>query len=167
MVEIRYAKPEDLQALTDIYNFYVENSMAVFDIKPQSLEQRSAWFKKYDIKGPYRLLVATENGQIIGCACTSRYRDHTAFDQTAEVSIYLSPEQRAKGIGTLPYQKLFEEVRDENIHLLVSGIALPNVGSVNLHKKFGFTEVGIFQEYAVKNGQYISSIWMQKIIEDK
>lgn len=26
---------------------------------------------------------------------------------------------------------------------------------------FGFTDVGIFDEYATKNGGYISSVWMQ------
>ncbi|MBO0818441.1 MAG: hypothetical protein J2P30_25180 [Actinobacteria bacterium] len=35
--------------------------------------------------------------------------------------------------------------------------------SVALHQKFGFTEAGTFREYAVKNGQYISSIWMQRL----
>lgn len=162
MIKIRYAKPEDLQKLTEIYNYYVENSNAIFDTKPQSLEQRKTWFGKYRTKGPYRLLVATENDEVIGCACTSRYRDHIAFEQTAEVSIYLSPHHRAKGIGTLLYEKLFEEIVNENLHTLVSGIALPNDASVNLHKKFGFSEVGVFQDYAVKNNQYISSIWLQK-----
>jgi L-amino acid N-acyltransferase YncA len=28
--------------------------------------------------------------------------------------------------------------------------------------KYGFTEVGTFREYAIKNGQYISSVWMQR-----
>jgi phosphinothricin acetyltransferase len=41
-------------------------------------------------------------------------------------------------------------------------IALPNDALVALHRKLGFTEVGIFSEYAVKDGQYISSIWMQR-----
>jgi hypothetical protein len=41
--------------------------------------------------------------------------------------------------------------------------ALPNDASVALHRKFGFTEVGTFREYAVKNGHYISSVWMQRL----
>jgi phosphinothricin acetyltransferase len=53
-------------------------------------------------------------------------------------------------------------LKNEALHLAIAGIALPNDASVALHKKFGFEEVGVFKEYAVKNGQYISSIWMQK-----
>jgi phosphinothricin acetyltransferase len=43
----------------------------------------------------------------------------------------------------------------------LAGIALPNDASVALHRKFGFTEVGVFEEYAIKNGTYVSSVWMQ------
>jgi SAM-dependent methyltransferase len=34
--------------------------------------------------------------------------------------------------------------------------------SLALHRRFGFTEVGTFREYALKNGRYISSVWMQR-----
>jgi phosphinothricin acetyltransferase len=47
----------------------------------------------------------------------------------------------------------------------VAGIALPNDASIALHKKFGFAEVGIFREYAIKNRERISSIWMQKRLD--
>jgi phosphinothricin acetyltransferase len=41
-------------------------------------------------------------------------------------------------------------------------VALPNEASVALHHKFGFNEVGVFNDYAIKNGQYISSVWLEK-----
>jgi phosphinothricin acetyltransferase len=44
----------------------------------------------------------------------------------------------------------------------LAGIALPNDASVALHRKFGFTDVGVFREYAVKHGQYLSSLWLQR-----
>jgi len=50
----------------------------------------------------------------------------------------------------------------ETVHLAVAGIALPNDASVALHRKFGFSDVGIFDEYAMKHGAYISSLWMQR-----
>jgi len=45
--------------------------------------------------------------------------------------------------------------------LLNTGIALPNDASIALHRKLGFTDVGVFEEYARKNGRYVSSLWMQ------
>lgn len=150
MIDVRHALPSDLPKLTEIYNYYVGHSNSTFDTKAHSLEQRALWFERYKTIGPHRLLVAIEEKEVVGFACTSRYREHEAFEQTAEVSVYVSPGHRTKGIGTLLYQRLFDEIRDENIHLLVAGVALPNEASINLHKKFGFTEVGVFREYAVK-----------------
>ena len=78
---------------------------------------------------------------------------------------WLAPEQRTKGLGSLLYEALFTKLKSEPLHLAVAGIALPNDASVALHKKFGFTEVGVFQEYAMKHGQRISSVWMQKRLD--
>jgi phosphinothricin acetyltransferase len=69
---------------------------------------------------------------------------------------------RAKGIGSALYHVLLDSLRSEDIHVAVAGIALPNDASVALHRKFGFTEVGIFEEYAIKRGAYVSSLWMQR-----
>jgi phosphinothricin acetyltransferase len=51
------------------------------------------------------------------------------------------------------------------LHLAVAGIALPNDASVALHRKFGFTDVGVFDEYAIKHGSYINSLWMQRRLD--
>lgn len=93
------------------------------------------------------------------------YRDHPAFIETIETSIYLSPVATGKGLGTLLYEQLFTILKNEKVHLAVVGIALPNEASIRLHRKVGFEEVGVFREYAKVNGKYFSSIWMQKRLD--
>jgi len=39
---------------------------------------------------------------------------------------------------------------------------MPNAGSVALHRKFGFTEVGTFSEAGYKFGRYHDVLWMEK-----
>ncbi|MBN8904212.1 MAG: GNAT family N-acetyltransferase [Rhodospirillales bacterium] len=46
--------------------------------------------------------------------------------------------------------------------MAVAAVALPNPGSLALHRRMGFTEVGTFREYARKNGAWISSTWFQR-----
>lgn len=162
MATIRYVQEKDLPRILEIYNYYVENSYAIFDEKPKTMEEQLKAFSRYKESGPYRAWVIEENEKVLGHASSNEYRAHPAFKETIEVSIYLDPETRGKGYGTLLYQTLFAALQNENLHLAVSGIALPNPASVELHKKFGFTEVGVFQEYASKRGQKISSIWLQK-----
>jgi phosphinothricin acetyltransferase len=162
-IDIRPATEEDLPQIADILNYTAANSIATFDTGPVSVGERRDWFGEFSLAGPYRLLVAERGNRVAGYACSHRYRDHEAFRETVEVSIALDASSRGQGVGTSLYQELFDCLAHEPVHAAVAGIALPNDASVALHRKFGFTEVGIFREYAVKNGQYISSIWMQRL----
>jgi phosphinothricin acetyltransferase len=164
-VGIRPATSVDLSALTDIYNHYVRESNISFDEKPGSSAEREKWMRNYDVRGPYRLLVAEQHSRLLGCAFSSVYRQHPAFRQTVETSIYLHPDARGQSLGTALYSALFEILEQEDIHRVVVGIALPNPASVALHERFGFRTVGVFNEYAIKNGQRISSVWMEKALD--
>lgn len=101
----------------------------------------------------------------MGRASSFRYRQSQAFDKTVEIGIYLAPEAMGKGVGSQLYQSLFDALSNEDLHLAVVGIALPNNGSVALHKKFGFKNVGVFDEYALVKGKFYSSVWMQKRLD--
>ena len=79
-----------------------------------------------------------------------------------EVSIALDPSRRRQGVGTALYRALLRELAAEPVHVALAGIVLLNEASVALHRKLGFREVGVFHEYAVKNGQYLSSVWMER-----
>ena len=162
-VEIRHGTEGDLPLIVDILNDTAANSIGNFDTRPVSVDERRDWFGQFSRAGPYRLLVAQRGNRVVGYACSHRYREHEAFRETVEVSIALDAGSRSRGTGTLLYHELFACLADEPVHLALAGIALPNEASVALHRKFGFTEVGIFREYAVKNGQYVSSIWMQRL----
>ena len=51
----------------------------------------------------------------------------------------------------------------ELVHVVRAGMVMPEDAPVALHRKFGFTEVGIFRQYVRKNGPYISSLWIQRL----
>lgn len=158
----RLGRRHDLPALTEIYNHYVLHSHSTFNVEPHSVDQRVAWFERFQPFGPRRIIVAENDGVVLGCAYSDIYRDHPAFSETIETSIYLGPASRGKGLGAALYRELFASLRDEKLHLAVAGIALPNEASVALHKKLGFEEVGVFKEYARVKGVYYSSMWLQK-----
>jgi phosphinothricin acetyltransferase len=158
---VRPASRDDLPELVGIYNHYITNSHATFDTEPVTVESRTGWFERFSEVGPNRLLVAAEGDRVLGCASSAPYREHPAFARTVEVSIYLHPDVRSRGIGSALYRPLLENLRAERVHVALAGIALPNDASVALHRRFGFTEVGVFEAYALKNDTYISSVWMQ------
>jgi len=163
MTTIDIGTVDDLPALVDIHNHTAATSNSNFNTRPVSVAERRDWFDQHSATGPHRLLVARSSSALLGYACTSAYRDHEAFRETVEVSIALHESCRGQGIGTALYGALFERLADEPVHVALAGIALPNDASVALHRKFGFQDVGVFREYAVKNDERISSLWMQRL----
>lgn len=162
LLNIRPASKEDCEPLMQLRNHYIAVTQSSFDEQPLTLDCVSSWIATFSADGPYRLLVAAEGGSLVGFASSQRYREHAAFRHTVETSIYANPGSVGKGVGSALYAALFAAIAGQAIHRAVVGIALPNEASVRLHTKFGFTEVGVFDEYAVKNGRYISSVWMQR-----
>ena len=161
-MEIRRGAAGDVRAITDILNHYILSSNARFETEVLSVDDRIGWMRQFQGSVRHQLFVAETEHTIAGFACTQRYRPGQAFEDTAEVSIFLRPDAGGKGIGSRLYETLFDAVSGSGLHRALAGIALPNDGSVALHRKFGFREIGVFSEYAKKNGQRISSVWLEK-----
>jgi phosphinothricin acetyltransferase len=164
-VVVRTPREADIPPLTDIYNHYVRTSHATFDERETTLDERRTWYAKYKETGPHRLFVAEIDGQVGGGATSNPYREHPAFRDTIETGIYLAHDVRGRGVGTALYAHLFEALRGEKLHRAVAAIALPNPASVALHERFGFRKVGVFDGYAVKHGERISSVWLEKALD--
>src|SRR3954447_11756198 len=105
---IRVAVEADVPAMAAIYNHYVETSPATFDITPVSLENRLAWFRSFGETGPFRLLVAERDGQVIGYAGSGRFREKPAYVTSVEMTVYVHPEALGLGVGARMYERLFE-----------------------------------------------------------
>jgi phosphinothricin acetyltransferase len=161
---IEAATIDDLPALVEMYNDSLATSNWNFGTRPVAIGERRAWFSQFGSAGPHRLLVARSQGVVLGYASAARYRDREAFRETVEVSVSLRAGWRSRGVGTLLYASLFDALAGEAVHVALAGIALPNDASLALHRKFAFTDVGTFREYAIKDGRYISSVWMQRLL---
>lgn len=153
---------DDLPTIVVILNHAILNSNATLQTQAVSVAERREWFERFAATGPYRLFVARRGGQVVGYAASRPYREHEGFRETVEVSIALDITSRGQGVGTALYRALLASLTDEPVHVALASIVLPNDASVALHRKFGFTEVGTFHEYALKNGQYLSSVWMER-----
>lgn len=162
MTAVRPATPDDLPALTDIYNHYVIHTAITFDVRPFAPEDRRTWFDDHP-GGRHRLLVAVEDdGTCVGYATTSRWRPKAAYNTTVEASVYCHPAAIGRGCGSALYGALFEAIRSEDIHRIVAGISLPNAASVKLHERFGFSRVGVFHAVGRKFDRYWDVAWFER-----
>jgi phosphinothricin acetyltransferase len=161
MPSVRAAAIGDLPALTAIYNHYVVHTPITFDLVPFEPAQRRAWFDDH-AGGRHRLLVAEQDGQVVGYATTSRWRPKPAYDTTVESSVYVHPAATGRGVGRQLYNALFDAIGREDVRTIVAGVALPNDASVALHERFGFTRVGVFTAVGRKFDRYWDVAWFQK-----
>ena len=164
MVEtnVRIAVRSDLPRLTEIYNHYVLHTPVTFDIEAYSTETRAAWFEQFAANGRYRLLVAENDGTVLGYAGTTRFRAKAAYDTTVETTIYCAPDAVGKGIGARLNSALFASIAAEDVHRVLAGYTMPNAASQALHERCGFKPVGIFREVGRKFGRYWDVAWTER-----
>jgi phosphinothricin acetyltransferase len=164
-VNIAPAGAGDADALLALRNHYIAHSIATFDEAPLAPAAVRDWMAGFADRGPYRLLVARDGDRLLGWCSSQPYRAHPAFSRTIETSVYVAPDAARSGVGSALYARLFDDLGGLGLHRAVVGIALPNDASVRLHTRFGFRTVGVFDEYAHKNGRAISSQWMQRAMD--
>ena len=125
---IRTAERADLARITEIYNYYVLNTPVTFDVEPYTVERREAWWAQFSATGRYRLIVAEENGVVMGYAATTRFRPKAAYETTVETSIYCAPEAVGKGLGKRLYGELFAMLKGEDVHRFVAVVCAAECG---------------------------------------
>ena len=160
---IRTAERRDLARITEIYNYYVSNTPVTFDVEPYTVEGREAWFTQFSATGRHRLIVAEENGIVMGYAGTTRFRPKAAYETTVETTVYCAPEAIGKGLGKRLYAELFVLLKDEDIHRFVAVYVLPNPATEALHRRFGFRVVGVLSENGRKFGKYWDVCWVERV----
>jgi len=151
---IRVANTKDFQAIADIYNYYIRDTVISFEeieIDDKEIERR---VKKIETAGLY-WLVFVEASKVIGYAYASRWNERSAYNRTVEISVYLDHQALAKGYGSKLYSELFDLLKKKSIHTIIAGVALPNEASVKLHEKFGMKKVAHFSEVGFKFGKWI------------
>lgn len=152
---IRKAEQRDLCRLLDIYNYEVAHGVATLDLAPKTLPEWQSWFDAHNVEN-HPLFVAEENGQVTGYASLSSYREKEAYRSTVELSIYIHPEHRRKGVAGALMAFILDAARaDGSIHTVVSVITTGNEASCRLHEKFGFTFCGTIREVGMKFGRYL------------
>ncbi len=164
--EIRDAKPEDLPDIREIYNHYVANSTVTFDEVPMTLR---AWKSKFAhvVKVGMPFLVAeSPSGAILGFAYVYPWKEKAAYRFTVEDSIYLGAASTGKGLGKVLMAELIEASRAAGIKEIIAVIADRGAdASIQMHKNFGFKEIGHMGKVGYKFERWLGTVLMQKSLK--
>ena len=165
-IEIRHATPEDLPAILDIYNEVIANSTAVYKDDPLTLDDRREWLEEHARAG-YPVLVAVGENGVVGFATFGEFRGVWAgYRYSVEHTVHVRSDQRGKGIGIRLVQELFPLARAMGKHVMVGGIDGSNQGSIRMHERLGFEQVGGMPEVGRKFGRWLDLVFMQRFLDE-
>lgn len=162
-VNLRAAQSPDCYAISEIYNFYIENSVVTFDeqtMDSSAWEEKLAYLNK--LKLPF-IIAASDQGEILGFAYVAPWRQKSAYRTTVEDSIYLRPAATRKRIGTKLLEELLIQSKAAGVKEVVAVISDSGAeSSVRLHEQFGFTKQGHLGKVGYKFERWLGTILMQK-----
>ena len=161
MTTYRPATEADQPAILDIYNESVLNGTSTFDTEPRTMERQMVWFRNHKHNHP--VMVAEQQGMVVGWASMSPWSDRSAYDQTVEVSVYVHRDHRGNGIGGSLLEMVTLEGKKCGNHTVISRITQGNEVSVHLHEKYGYRIVGTLKECGFKFGRYLDVVMMQLV----
>jgi len=153
---IREADSNDGAACAEIYEPYVSDSVASFELAAPSASEMAA-----RISSSQCWLVAQVGALPVGYAYSAPHHERAAYRWAADVAIYIAAGHHRAGVGRALYGELFDRLTAIGLWTLCAGITQPNVASNGLHAAMGFQPVGTYRRIGWKSGAWHDVQWWQ------
>ena len=144
------------EAVKEIYALGIATGMATFQEEVPTWE---SWDESHLKKGR---LVALDGDEVLGWAALTPVSGRCVYAGVAEVSIYIHPNHRGRGVGRALLKALIAESEKQNLWTLQAGIFPENEASLKIHQQCGFRQVG----YREKIGQ-LNGVWRDTILLER
>lgn len=151
-----------LPKIRDIYDYYVLNTTISFHTEALTINEIRANVMNQNAK--YKSYVIVEEESIKGYILITQHKNKQAYDDTAEVTIYLDPNHLGEGIGSVAIPFLEEAGRNHGFHVLIATICTENERSIRLFERHGYIKCAHFKEIGFKFGRRLDIASYQKII---
>ena len=147
--------PDDWPTVREIYLEGIATRQATFETQAPSWE---AWDASHS---PFARLVSRQGETVVGWAALSQVSSRKAYAGVAEVSVYVAQSLRGVGLGRQLLEALIAESEANGIWSLQAVMFPENAGSVALHRRCGFREVGRRERVAKLDGVWRDTILLE------
>lgn len=154
---IRVATPADADQVSIIYAPIVRDTVISFELQSPAPDEMRQRITRTLTTFPW--LVFEDRGRLAAYAYASRHRERSAYQWSVDVSVYVEPGARRRGLGRRLYQALLGILRAQGFYTALAGIALPNRASVGLHEALGFEPIGVYRNVGYKLGGWRDVGW--------
>ena len=103
-----------------------------------------------------------ENDTVLGWVAVSKTSDRAAYAGVVEHSVYVHPEVRGHGVGSVLLQALIDATEAAGIWTIQSGIFPENTASLRLHSAAGFRTIGTREHIGRHHG-----VWRDVVLIER
>lgn len=160
---LRDARENDAGEIAEIYAYHVIHGTASYDKEAPSAEdfrKKIAWV----LESGWPFLAAEREGEIVGYAYATQFRDRAAYRWTAENSIYVRADHLGRGVGKALLLELLLRSEACGFRQMIAVIGGAEEASVRLHASCGFVETGRLHGAGWKHGRWLDNVYMQKAL---
>lgn len=162
---IRDARRSDVPAMLAIYAPFVEHTAVSFEYDVPTEAEFARRLEEHQAAFPW--LVCEENGRVMGYAYAGRAFERAAYGWNAEISCYLAPELRGRGVGRRLYARIEEILTRLGYYKLFAVVTSANAPSVAFHRALGFRDAACFRNVGYKQGGWYDVLWLEKTLCDR
>lgn len=159
-LKIRMAAESDVPEILEIYRPYIEHTSVTFEYDVPPLEAFLARFREVTSRCPW--LVGEEDGRLLGYAYLDRAFARAAYQWAADLSVYLRPEARRRGLGRRFYSLLERMAALQGYQLIYGLVTSENQDSRRFHEALGYVQTAWLPDCGFKLGSWHGVAWYEK-----
>jgi L-amino acid N-acyltransferase len=162
---VRSAVATDAVAITSLLNALLATTTIEWTETPHTSDTILGWMEAHDT-----ILVAEEEGQIVGGAAYGWFRDtvkRPGYRFTVEHTIHVREDRWGSGLGRQLMDALIDQARRSGKHVMVAAIDSENEVSIQFHRRLGFVEVARMPEVGTKFGRWLELVLLQLRLDDR
>lgn len=153
---VRQMIKDDWEQVKFIYEAGIATGNATFETQAPTYEK---WRTSAH---PECCFVVDDGTSVLGWCKVTSVSDRCVYAGVGEVSVYVHPEARGKGIGDVLLGESIKSSEQQGFWTLQAGIFPENAPSLHLHKKHGFRELGRRERIGKMNG-----IWRDVLLLER
>jgi L-amino acid N-acyltransferase len=140
MNRCRRVVPSDIPAVTRLFNAGVDAGELTADVAHRTEEQVGAWL----LASPpqFESYVVDADAGAMAWASLTRHHEREAYAKTAELTLYVDPPMRRRGLGFELGSHVVARARALSFHSLVTLLPAGAAHGARTAAKLGLTEIG-------------------------
>lgn len=162
-ITVRHIEPSDYEAVQHIF----EGPNVIRGTLQLPFPAIEMWRKRLaePPEGLFSLVACVENDEVVGNLGLHTFPNRPRRRHVGQIGMAVRDDWQGKGVGTALMQAAID-LADKwlNLRRLELEVFVDNAAAIRLYEKFGFSIEGRLVDFAFRDGQYVDTYTMARIL---